>query len=235
MNKELISFDGINVIVVRKKIKNINLRINRDKVVTVSASSRISINKIEEFVKSKKNWIINNVNKIESYNKNNVKNYEYIDGEKIRIQNSDYIFKVIECNKNKVEIENDNIVLYTTDILNYKKKKSIMDKFLNNLAQELFNDTLNYMLELIKPFGVNKPNMKIRKMKSRWGSCIKAKNQITINFELVKLSKGCLEYVVLHELIHFLVSGHNKNFYGYFSMLMPDWKIRKKILNEAHL
>jgi predicted metal-dependent hydrolase len=234
MTKELIYIDNMAIEVLRKRIKNINLRIGIDKRITISANSKIGIKKLEEFVKLKRNWINKNINKIESYNKN-VRNIEYISGEKIRIQENNYILNVIPSDKNKVQIKDNFINLYVTDITNYNKRKSTIDKFMMSKALELFEESLSKMLDVIKIYGVNRPIMKIRKMKSRWGSCNKIKNKITINYELIKVSKDCLEYVILHELIHFLVSGHNKLFYNYMSILMPDWKSRKKSLSEEHI
>ncbi len=234
MTKEVIYIDNLVIEVLRKKIKNINLRIDKDKHITMSANNKVGINKLEDFAKLKKDWIIKSINKIES-NSKNVKHLEYVNGEIIKIQDQRYVLCVILSNKNKVLVKDKFIDLYITDTTNYDKKKYIMDKFLSNIASEIFEESLNNMLELIKIYGVNKPVMKIRKMKSRWGSCNKSKKVITINLELVKVEKSCLEYVILHELVHFLVSGHNKYFYNYMSILMPDWKTRKKLLNEERI
>ncbi|MDD2376685.1 MAG: SprT family zinc-dependent metalloprotease [Clostridia bacterium] len=234
MAKEIICIDNIVIEVKRKKIKNINLKVNKDKSITISANSKISIDKLKELVNFKKNWIYKNLNKIDIYHTKH-ELQEYINGEEIKIQGMQYKLLVLENDKNKVEIEENVIYLYTSDISNYKKKKSIIDKFINNKAIELFEESLDSMLNIIRQYGVNKPDMKIRKMKSRWGSCNRAKKKITINYELVKAPKNCLEYVILHELIHFLVLGHNKIFYKYMTVLMPDWKVRKKILSEQYL
>ncbi|MDF2865220.1 MAG: hypothetical protein K0R72_29 [Clostridia bacterium] len=235
MNKEIIYVDGINIVIQRKKVKNINLRIGRDKTVKVSANNRIKINKIEEFVKSKKAWINEGLNKIENYIKNNEEDIEYITGSKLKIQNNEYKIILATDKKNRAIIQDDFIYLFTTDISDRNRKKKIIDKLLKSIAIQLFDNSLNEMLELVKPYSVNRPKLKIRKMRSRWGSCNKSKNIVTINYELVKFSKDCLNYVMLHELIHFLVSGHNKLFYSYLSDLMPDWKEKKKILNEKYL
>ena len=81
-------------------------------------------------------------------------------------------------------------------------------------------------------YQVPKPRIMIRIMKARWGSCWKVANTILLNFELIKAPKYCIEYVVLHELIHFLHRNHDQQFYVFLSALMPDWKQRKAILDE---
>jgi predicted metal-dependent hydrolase len=69
-------------------------------------------------------------------------------------------------------------------------------------------------------------------MKARWGSCYRKDKVIILNLELIKAPKYCIDYVVLHELIHFKYKNHDNNFYTFLSSLMPDWKKRKKILDE---
>lgn len=235
MDKEMISIDGITIELQRKKVKNINLRIGRDKSIAISANNKVKLGKIEEFVKTKKDWISNTLIKMDNYEKNNIKDIKYVTGDKIKILDNQYKIIVVTDAKNKAIIQDNLVYLFTTDILDIKKKKSIIDELIKNKAAEIYDEYLDSMLELVKPYGVDKPEMKIRKMKSKWGTCNKAKNKITINSELMKVSKECLEYVILHELVHFLVSGHNKVFYNYLTILMPDWKTRKKILNEVHL
>jgi len=78
----------------------------------------------------------------------------------------------------------------------------------------------------------NKPLIDTRIMKIRWGSCLRAKNTILLNLEIIKAPKYCIDYVVLHELIHFVHKEHNSKFYELLSVLMPDWKKRKALLDE---
>lgn len=237
MTNEKIYIDNICITVYRKRVKNINLRISRDGSVTISANIKTSLRKIEEFVTYKKDWIITTVNKMKIYNEKNenVKEQEYITGDTIILQSKKYNLVVIQSNKNKAEIEDDTINLYTTNTADLKNKKKIIYKLMHVLAQVIFDESLNRMLNLVKSYNIKRPEMKIRKMRSRWGSCNRLRKKITMNLELIKVNKECLDYVMLHELIHFLVAGHNKSFYNYMTILMPDWKIRKKMLNEHTL
>lgn len=237
MTNEKIYIDNICITVYRKRVKNINLRISRDGSVTISANIKTPLRKIEDFVTLKKDWIISTINKIKIYNEKNgnIKEHEYITGDTMKVQGKKYNLVVIQSDKNKAEIEDDTINLYTSNITDLKKKKKVIDKLMNVLAQVMFDESLNKMLELVKPYNIKRPEMKIRKMRSRWGSCNRLRKKITMNLELIKVNKECLDYVMLHELIHFLVAGHNKLFYNYMTILMPDWKTRKKILNESHV
>ena len=72
-------------------------------------------------------------------------------------------------------------------------------------------------------------------MKSRWGSCLPFNNKIILNLNLIKTPMCCIEYVILHELSHFKHHNHSKNFYNFITLFMPDWKERKKILDEEFM
>jgi predicted metal-dependent hydrolase len=76
------------------------------------------------------------------------------------------------------------------------------------------------------------PQIKFRKMTSRWGSCQPQKNILTFNTLLIETPVECIEYVVAHEFTHFLEANHSKNFYNKLEKIMPDWKQRRNKLNN---
>ena len=88
-----------------------------------------------------------------------------------------------------------------------------------------------YLLAL-KKYHLKKPKITIRTMTSRWGSCTPAKCKITINKNLIYPPQKCLEYIVLHELAHLIEANHSERFYAIIAEIMPNWKERRKILNE---
>ncbi len=96
-----------------------------------------------------------------------------------------------------------------------------------------FSRLLAEQYPLIQPLGVALPQLKIRKMKSRWGSCHSQKGIITLNSQLMAAPQPCIEYVILHELCHFLQPNHSSAFYALLARLMPDWAERKKLLNQT--
>ncbi len=73
-------------------------------------------------------------------------------------------------------------------------------------------------------------NIRIRQMKTRWGSCNFLKGYINLNSELIKKSKDSIEYVVFHELSHLIYDNHSREFYNYLDTYMSDWRIRKEKL-----
>lgn len=88
------------------------------------------------------------------------------------------------------------------------------------------------MYKLVKNYAIPKLDIRIREMKARWGSCHREDHIILLNSELIKAPKHCIDYVVLHELIHFKYKNHDRRFYTFLTTSMTDWKNRKQILDE---
>lgn len=96
----------------------------------------------------------------------------------------------------------------------------------------VFESTLERFYPFFKVRGVDYPKLYLRRMKRRWGSCSKAKKEITLNEYLVVLPQNIIDYVVMHELCHLIQPNHSKAFYDLLTDLMPDWKDRRKILHK---
>ena len=97
----------------------------------------------------------------------------------------------------------------------------------------VFTEILDEFYPLFVPYGVKKPKLRVRTMKSCWGSCLVNKGIITLNRKMLMKPRECIEYVVVHELCHFIHPNHSKQFYGFMEQFMPDWKERKRRLNEG--
>lgn len=83
--------------------------------------------------------------------------------------------------------------------------------------------------------GVTVADLRIRKMKTRWGSCNAAARRIWLNLELAKKPASCLEYILVHEMVHFLERHHNERFRALMDRLMPTWRLCREQLNRAPL
>ena len=97
-------------------------------------------------------------------------------------------------------------------------------------CMQLFEGISNKFFPLFSGILENKPVLKIRFMKSRWGVCHITKNYITLNKALFNKPLAAIEYVILHEYVHFLHPNHQKGFYDMLQKLMPDYRDRKKLL-----
>jgi predicted metal-dependent hydrolase len=104
------------------------------------------------------------------------------------------------------------------------KKKALLDSWYKTKANLHFDKALEKYQQIVKK---DIKSVKIREMKTRWCSCNPAKSYINLNSQLIKRSTQCIEYVVFHELTHLIYTDHNKQFYNFMSVYMPDWKNRK--------
>lgn len=85
---------------------------------------------------------------------------------------------------------------------------------------------------IVEAYGVAKPRVTVRSMRTRFGSCSVGRQRITLSAMLLQAPKICAEYVVLHELAHFLYPNHSRSFYEFIEKHMPDWKERERILKS---
>ena len=133
-----------------------------------------------------------------------------------------FILKAMERSKRISKFEDD----FQRELANVKagKKTNLKDP-------AIFNEILDEIYPLFIPYGVKKPVLRIRTMKSCWGSCLVNKGIITLNRKLLMQPRECIEYVVVHELCHFIHPNHSKEFYKFMEQFMPDWKERKGRLN----
>ena len=105
----------------------------------------------------------------------------------------------------------------------------IFNKWLSNYIESTFSSHLKYWYDLYEE-DIPKPNLKIRKMKTRWGVCNIENYNVTLNSELYRYDIECLDYVIVHELSHFIEANHSSDFWRQVSKYCPDYKeIRKKL------
>ena len=128
----------------------------------------------------------------------------------------------------------DGIYIYleVKDVNDFEKRKRIVNRFLDQQCKTVFSEVLDELYPLFRKYDVNKPILRIRNMETRWGSCLPKKGIVTLNKRLIEAPRNCIEYVVMHELCHFLYPNHSNQFYLFLSMLMPDWKERKQYLDK---
>ena len=217
----------------RKKVKNINLNVKPDMTVVVSASDSVPEEYILSFVKSKAQWILKNVGYFKEVQPEHTADKLYLSGESFKYLGKQYRLKVEESEVAEgVKYFKGYIYLYIIDKHNYKRKEKLVNDWYRGKAHEKFDESLNRMHMLVEKYGIARPEIQIRTMKARWGSCIEDKQSILLNGDLIKAPKLCIDYVVLHELIHFKYRNHDSDFYDFMTSLMPDWKMRKEILDE---
>ena len=232
MNKEKI----LGYEVHRKKVKNINLRIKPNMEVYISVPMNLQRNYIENFIRSKEEWIKSVLKKIEDV-KEKQKRFEYKTGEIHKFLGKEYILTVKIGNFNSVSLKNNTklneIILTINENIfeNVDEKKKIMEKWYFENAKKLFPKFMEKWLEILDE---HVEKVAIKPMKTRWGSCNYVKKYVNLNTELIKRTPFEIEYVILHELTHLKYPNHGRGFYNYIERYMPNYKIAEKMLNAKH-
>lgn len=158
--------------------------------------------------------------------------------------NKDSIIKMINKDSKKMD-KNENFyyfgkkydVIYgfsdfdITDDKIYVLDKKSLDKYMNKNIIDIFNNRLNYWYNIFEE-RIPVPNLKIRKMTSRWGVCNIKNHNVTLNYQLSKYDICCLDYVIVHELSHFIHPNHSRNFWNLVGKYYPKYKECRKMLKE---
>lgn len=222
----------INVNIIEKNIKNIHLKVYSNFKVNLSVPKNTEQDWIENFLYKKSDWIDKQITKYRlAEGTNNLLDIKT--GTSTQFLGKDMrIYKNTSLN-NEIVLEEKNINIYLKDIKDQEYANKFFNKWWRKQADLIFNEETNKLYQKIyKKYNINKPEVCIRKMKTQWGSCIQSKNKITLNEYLLKANRRCIQYVILHELTHLMYPYHNKDFYNFLTIQMPDWKQRKHELDN---
>lgn len=220
-----------NIIVTRKNIKNLILKIKVDGQILLSVPNKTSNKYIEEFIKSKEEWIEKTFLKIKE-NPQKKEELKYESGESIKYLGKEYILNIVESSKVAVELSDRHLNIFISKDRDKNQLETVIYKWYLEKAKELF---LNLSKKYTNLLGVKLEELKIRKMKSCWGNCRYHKKIITLNLELIKTPIEFVEYVVLHEVAHLVYPNHQKEYWNYVSKYMPNWKERRKIAKNIRI
>ena len=216
----------------RKDVKNINLRIKADRTVFLSANHRVSEQIIEEFMKSKAEYILKALAHYEERARYAPKPKQYVDGETFRILGHNRRLRIVEGKRNRVECDESYITLTVKDLNDVALKKRVVDRWIVSICKDAIQSLCDAVYPKFQKYGVAYPTIRYRNMVSRWGSCQPKRCVLTFNYALVEAPVSCIEYVGVHEFTHFLQPNHSKKFYRQLAMFMPDWEDRKKVLEK---
>lgn len=217
----------------QKPVKNLNLRICKDGNVHVSANRSISPLKADAFVVSKGPYVLRAIDKFHEMSLYRPQPKRYISGETFYIQGRGLRLRVAQAAKDDISSDGIYIDLNVKNPEDFEKKQRIVTKFLDGQCKTVYSKILEELYPLFGKYGVAMPALRIRDMETRWGSCLAKKGIITLNKRLIEAPRNCIEYVVMHELCHFIHPNHSKQFYSFLSMLMPDWRERKATLDKT--
>lgn len=211
--------------IIFKKLKNANLKVKQNLDVILTVPIHTSQSTIDAILAKRHDWIHK---QLAYFKQRQVMPRQYQNGEEFKFLGQDYPLKITHSVKSNVSIHNGYLQLdIPENNITVDAKSSLIDKWYKEQASSHFMPILEKYAKLTNKI-VNK--VVIRKMKTRWGSCNSKKSYINLNVELIKKHRMAIEYVILHELAHLTHHNHDRAFYNYISLYMPDWKARKKLL-----
>ncbi len=228
LSMEQIIFDDIVIPIIRKDIKSVNIRLYpQSGEIRITASRRVSLKRIEAFVESKREWITKRYREM-IQNRTPVK--EYISGESIHFLGQAYKLNVVEV-KGRVHVDicGDILNLYIGAGSSVESRKYAI---YNWYADELETRLRSLIPKWEKILGVKSHGVRIKNVKSKWGSCNIRTGVIMFNLHLMSKPIECVEYIVVHELTHLIEIGHNARFYSIIERVLPSWRAIDKLLKQ---
>jgi predicted metal-dependent hydrolase len=215
-----------------KDIKNLRLSVHPPSgAVRISAPLRMNLDAIRIFALSKLGWIRKQQQKLRDQEREIPR--EYLDREGHYFLGKRYLLEVIEMDAApRVAIRHDTLVLQVRPGAGDDRKKSVINEWYRQQLKARLPEVIETWESVI---GVQVAEWGIKKMKTRWGTCNINARRVWLNLELARKSPQCLEYVLVHEMVHLLERRHNHRFRSLMDRFLPNWRLYQDELNRAPL
>jgi len=219
----------IAVDVVRKDIKNVHLSVHPPTGrVRIAAPERMKLDTIRVFAIAKLGWIKQQQRQMREQERETPR--EYLDRESHYVWGRRYLLKLIEEDAApSVELRKSNLVLHIRPGANRQTKEAILYKWYRDQIRDVAPSIITKWQGLMN---VNVEASFVQRMKTKWGSCSHYRRTIRLNSELAKKPRECLEYIVVHEMVHLLERTHNERFLILMDRFMPKWQSYRDALNR---
>ena len=227
-----IVISGIPIDIQKKNIKNMHLQIKPpDGHVVVSAPLSMDDKAIEVYARTNLSWIKKQIEKFQQQPRSAKR--QYVSGETMYIWGKQYYLSFVpDAQKNSFEIQGDKVILSMREDSTVKQRE--------NYVREQYRSLLKVEIERLLPkweqiTALHCESWQTKYMVTRWGTCNTEKKKLWFNLQLAQKPIECLEYVILHELIHLRERTHNSTFIAYMDMYMKNWRAVRKELNDSRL
>lgn len=227
---EHITVSNIKIDVVRKDIKNIHLAVYPPTGrVRIAAPLKVNEDAIRLFAVAKLGWIKRNQRKFEAQER--IPQREYRERESHYFQGRRYLLNIIETEATpKVVLKNKKFLeLHVKPDTPIIKRHEILTEWYRVQLKKQIPSIIEKWEKVLK---IKVEDWKVQQMKTKWGSCNIEKKRIWVNLELAKKPEHCLEYIIVHEMVHLLERKHNDRFLYYMETHLPNWKSLKVELNR---
>jgi len=211
--------------------RTLGIEVHPDMSVVVRAPADCDPATIRDRVGKRASWISKQLTNFERYSPRTPAR-QYVSGETHLYLGRQYRLKVVAGEPASVKMNRGNLVLTMSGNADPERVKALLHRWYLDHARQIFIDVLDEFLPRFK--GHQRPRLIVRAMQSRWGSLSQA-GTMTLNANLVRAPRTCIEYVVAHELCHLKYRDHDASFFRLLGHVMPDWEKRKQRLETALL
>ncbi|MGA6829215.1 M48 family metallopeptidase [Nitrospira sp. NS4] len=224
-----VQLGNIAVDVVLKDIKNVHLSVYPPSGrVRIAAPSRMSLDTIRVFAISKLGWIKQQQKKLREQERETPR--EYLNRESHYLWGKRYLLTVREDNQApSIELKHSRIILHVRPETDRQKRQVLIDEW---YREQLKKAVLPLLAKWQPLMGVTVNRFFVQRMKTKWGSCNPTARHIRLNTELAKKPLECLEYIVVHEMLHLLEPTHNSRFTALMDRFMPKWQFHREALKR---
>ncbi len=224
-----VKLGDIEVDVVLKDIKNVHLSVHPPTGrVRIAAPKRMHIDTIRVFAISKLDWIKQQQTKLRAQERETP--LDYVDRESHYVWGRRYLLTVSERDEPpSIELKHSRMLLRVRPGTDKDKRGALVEEWYREQLREAVPALLTRWQPLL---GVRVERFFVQRMKTKWGSCNHKAGTIRLNTELAKKPAECLEYIVLHELVHLVEPTHNANFVALMDRFMPKWQFHRQVLNR---
>ena len=205
--------------------KTLGIKVHPDKSVQVDAPFDSTKEKINEKVRSKARWIIKQQEFFLSFHPLTPPR-KFITGETHLYLGKQYRLKIIESPEESVKLYSGYITVNCKDKSDKKEIEQLLKKWYKSKAEVHFNQLFENWKSHLSLSKNNNATLNYKWMNKRWGTC-NNEGQITLNIELIKAPKKCIEYVIVHEVCHLSYLNHSKSFYNLLEKHYPEWRNTK--------
>lgn len=222
--------NGIEIAVERKEIKNLHLAVYPpDAHVHVSSPKYLDDNDIRSFVVSKWDWIVEKRKEVLEQARQTERNY--ISGETYYHLGQRFRLRVEEKPRcaHTITKQGDWLVMTVQPETTTEHRAEVLREWQRSELKALLSDMV---MEWSNQMGESNVTWEVKQMRSQWGSCMGKKRHLIFNLELARVPRSCIEYVVAHEMTHLKVTNHNKMFEAILTHYLPQWRMRRKELND---
>lgn len=215
----------------RKKVKNINLRVKHNGNVYVSAPKRVPVETADEFVISRSSMIQQAITSFAARELIKERQKSLSD-DKTVILGNEYSIVTVADRREYAEKTDDSIVIHMKNTADSQRKINIYTSWLKKYTEEVFLAVMHDVHTKFVPLGIDFPQLKIRSMTARWGSCHTRRKMIVLNRRMIEAPLNCISHVVTHEFCHFIHPDHSRQFYALLDKMCPTWREDKKLLEK---